>query len=279
MAKATKESIPTSRKSVKENTSIKKVKLKTIVKVQRPILQTTNISSNWKRLSRHIPSKKHTRIAKTVAIPTVVAKTEPAVELPEDAVTTSRDLDILSSLLNSHSALNAPPSDDEEEVEKETKEKKTFIPTPDDKIGKYLALDCEMVGTGLEGKQSVLARVSIVNWHCQTILDLFVAPQEKVTDYRTHVSGITPQLLKGAPSFKEVQHKVAELLKDRIVVGHALKNDFNALMLTHPASLCRDTSLYAPLRTPKGRAGKLKHLVKSHLVRLYMKAVGESINI
>lgn len=36
-------------------------------------------------------------------------------------------------------------------------------------------------------------------------------------------------------------------------------------MLSHPASLCRDTSLYAPLRNKIGKASKLKHLAKEQL--------------
>jgi len=57
-------------------------------------------------------------------------------------------------------------------------------------------MDCEMVGVGPEGKESVLARVSIVNYYGNVILDKFVLPREKVVDYRTHVSGITKEILK-----------------------------------------------------------------------------------
>jgi len=53
-----------------------------------------------------------------------------------------------------------------------------------------------MVGVGPEGKESVLARVSIVNFYGNVILDKFVLPREKVVDYRTHVSGITKEILE-----------------------------------------------------------------------------------
>jgi RNA exonuclease 4 len=59
-------------------------------------------------------------------------------------------------------------------------------------------MDCEMVGVGENGKESVLARVSIVNHFGHCIYDTFVKPTEKVTDYRTHVSGVRPaDLAKG----------------------------------------------------------------------------------
>lgn len=54
----------------------------------------------------------------------------------------------------------------------------------------YVAIDCEMVGVGPEGSESTLARVSIVNYHGVIMLDRFVRPREKVTDYRTWVSGV-----------------------------------------------------------------------------------------
>ncbi|KAI8904044.1 ribonuclease H-like domain-containing protein [Gorgonomyces haynaldii] len=119
-----------------------------------------------------------------------------------------------------------------------------------------------MVGVGPKGEQSALARVSIVNYHGNLIYDAYVLPPEHITDYRTHVSGITPQLLKlqGQP-FKQVQEKVAEIIKNRIVVGHALKNDFSALLLSHPRSLVRDTSSYKPLRNPTTKKARALRLI------------------
>ncbi|KAI9102501.1 ribonuclease H-like domain-containing protein [Phlyctochytrium arcticum] len=134
------------------------------------------------------------------------------------------------------------------------------------KTGKFLAMDCEMVGVGEGGMESALARVSIVNFHGHTVLDKYVLPQEAITDYRTWVSGITPELLKTAFPFKLIQKEVADLIRDRVVVGHALKNDFNALFLTHPSRLVRDTALYKPFRVfSKGRAPALRKLAKQLL--------------
>ena len=46
-----------------------------------------------------------------------------------------------------------------------------------------------------------------------------------MTDYRTEVSGVRPEDLVGAPEFKQVQTEVAELIKDRLLVGHAIHHD------------------------------------------------------
>jgi len=51
-------------------------------------------------------------------------------------------------------------------------------------------MDCEMVGVGDDGKESILARVSIVNQFGCCVYDKFVRPTERVTDYRTKVSGV-----------------------------------------------------------------------------------------
>ena len=59
--------------------------------------------------------------------------------------------------------------------------------------GKYLAIDCEMVGVGIDGKESSLARVSVVNFYGVVLLDEFVRQREHVVDYRTEFSGIRPK--------------------------------------------------------------------------------------
>ncbi|KAJ2456924.1 3'-5' exonuclease [Coemansia sp. RSA 2424] len=133
-------------------------------------------------------------------------------------------------------------------------------------IGKYLAIDCEMVGAGVKGSRSMLARVSIVNYYGHVVLDTFVKPVEPVTDYRTWVSGIRKtDLARGRP-FKVVQEEVAALFKDRVLVGHAIKNDLAALMISHPPLLIRDTSRYSEFRKlNKGAAPALRKLAASLL--------------
>jgi Exonuclease len=75
---------------------------------------------------------------------------------------------------------------------------------------RFIAMDCEMVGVGPR-KVSVLARVSIVNFNGDCIFDVFVKVEEKVTDYRTAVSGIRPEDLESssAMSYGEVRLKGA----------------------------------------------------------------------
>ena len=119
-------------------------------------------------------------------------------------------------------------------------------------VTKILGMDCEMVGVGTDGVDSILARVSIVNHFGNPLYDKFVAPREKVTDYRTAVSGVRPEDLVGAPEFKDVQAEVAELIKDRVLVGHAIHHDLKVLFLDHPKKMIRDTSKYKPFKAAFG---------------------------
>ena len=139
--------------------------------------------------------------------------------------------------------------------------------------GKYVALDCEMVGVGPEpDRDSALARVSLVNFHGHQVYDSYVqVPRNiEVTDYRTAVSGIEPKHLRKdvARPFDEVRNDLKILLGGRILVGHAVKNDLDVLILKHDKRFIRDTSKFSKFRqlamTP-GRTPGLKLLAEKLL--------------
>lgn len=44
----------------------------------------------------------------------------------------------------------------------------------------------------------------------------------------------------------QCQAAVANILKEKVLVGHALKNDLDVLMLSHPRTMIRDTATYRP---------------------------------
>ncbi len=127
-------------------------------------------------------------------------------------------------------------------------------------------MDCEMVGVGRTGSDSILARVSLVNHFGHCVYDKFVRPTEKVTDYRTRVSGIRPKDMEGGVPFKEAQKEVSDLLQGRVLVGHALHHDLKVLFLDHPRKMIRDTSSYKPFRDAfAGKTPSLKNLTSRML--------------
>jgi len=150
------------------------------------------------------------------------------------------------------------------EVEEITEEEKS----------RYVAIDCEMVAVESDyGSSLALARVSIVNWYGEVLLDTHVQVDEHVVDYLTFVSGITQEDLESeeALTFYDCRVKVQNMIRNKVVVGHALRNDFNVLQLSHPWHLTRDTARYEPFmkacKIEKGKLlpKKLKVLAKDKL--------------
>ncbi|KAF3952788.1 hypothetical protein ACB098_06G074000 [Castanea mollissima] len=139
-----------------------------------------------------------------------------------------------------------------------------LVPINDDSsVTDVIGMDCEMVGVG-QGNKSALGRVSLVNKWGNVIYDEFVCPIERVVDFRTEISGIRPQDLRKAKDFQVVQKTVAEIMKGRILVGHALHNDLKVLLLSHPKKDLRDTSEYQPFLKEGGRRA-LRYLAAEFL--------------
>ena len=156
---------------------------------------------------------------------------------------------------------------------------------------RYVALDCEskfviahrsrlkpcaltfwpVVGVGPGGKRSVLARVSIVDYFGQCLFDRFVKVEERVTDYRYHVTGISPLDLTSSHAlpFGVCRQQVISIIRNKVLVGHGLKNDLAILGIHHPWFAIRDTSTYYPYqkqdRNGRNCPSRLCHLAKNHL--------------
>jgi RNA exonuclease 4 len=104
-----------------------------------------------------------------------------------------------------------------------------------------------IAGGGRNGNKSLVARVTLVDWNGNVVMDEFVKQSQEVTDYRTFVSGITVADLENAElTLMECQTRVEELLDGKVLVGHALKNDLKALGITHLWFMTRDTAKYEP---------------------------------
>lgn len=143
--------------------------------------------------------------------------------------------------------------------------------------GKYIAIDCEMVGVGPKpDNDSALARVSIVNFNGDQIYDSYVRPKEMVTDWRTHVSGIAAKHMVEARSLEQVQKDVAKLLDDRVLVGHAIRNDLDALLLSHPKRDIRDTSRHPPYRKFAGGGSPRLKVLAAELLGLEIQGAAHS---
>ena len=72
-------------------------------------------------------------------------------------------------------------------------------------------------------------------------LDEYCSSNQKVTDYRTAISGIEEKHMKNAQDFSALQLKVKNAIAGKIVVGHGLTHDFECLKIDHPELMKRDT--------------------------------------
>jgi len=146
----------------------------------------------------------------------------------------------------------------------------------------YVALDCEMVGVGVNATRSSLARVVIVDWRGKKLFDEFIAQTEPVTDYRTFVSGITEQDLQNAKmSLHTCRFMVSKILLGKILVGHGLENDLRALGIESPPWwTIRDTACYHPFMVSRNNMllpRKLKDLVLEKLGK-HIQEIGKPHN-
>ncbi|XP_054855268.1 interferon-stimulated 20 kDa exonuclease-like 2 [Eublepharis macularius] len=136
---------------------------------------------------------------------------------------------------------------------------------------KMVAVDCEMVGTGPGGRISDLARCSIVNYYGDVMYDKYIRPVNPITNYRTKWSGIRRHHMTNAVPFKTAQKEILKILTGKIVIGHAIHNDFKALKYFHPKSATRDTSKIPLLNRkagfPENESASLKRLTKQLLHR------------
>ncbi|XP_004520216.1 small RNA degrading nuclease 5 [Ceratitis capitata] len=124
-------------------------------------------------------------------------------------------------------------------------------------------IDCEMCKTVIG--QNELTRVSIVNEQLETVYETLVMPTNKIVDYLTPFSGITPSIMKTVTkTIKDVQREVQELLPpDAILVGQSLNFDLNAMKMMHPYVI--DTSMCFNLSGIRRRKAKLQTLAMTFL--------------
>lgn len=96
--------------------------------------------------------------------------------------------------------------------------KPTAAPPSAGILSKYLAIDCEMVGTGPKGSVSQLGRCSVVSYEGDVVYDKFVKPPTPVTNFRTRWSGIRPRNLANATPYSVARKEVKNVHFDSICI-------------------------------------------------------------
>lgn len=125
------------------------------------------------------------------------------------------------------------------------------------------AVDCEMCRTSAGVNE--LTRISIINEDHESIYETLVCPRNKIIDYLTPFSGITPEMMKNVTkSLAEVQADIRKLLPaDAILVGQSLHSDLMAMRMMHPYVI--DTSVIFNISGDRRRKSKLQTLAHEFL--------------
>lgn len=128
---------------------------------------------------------------------------------------------------------------------------------------RVLAVDCEMCKSDKD--ESVLTRISILDWDDTVVMDKLVKPDDPIKDYLTQYSGITQAMLEDVTTtLRDIQQELLDIVTpNTILVGHSLNSDLNALKLTHPFVI--DTGILFPhVRGPPYKQS-LKWLAQKYL--------------
>ena len=117
----------------------------------------------------------------------------------------------------------------------------------------------------INSKFNCLARISIVNYYGEVIFDSNVKPIGEITNYRSEITGIYEADIQKGMDYSECRKIIMRLIKNRIIIGHSLENDFMVLNYEHPKKLTRDTSKFKFFQSNINLPYSLKYLTKNHL--------------
>ncbi|GFY63124.1 RNA exonuclease 5 [Trichonephila inaurata madagascariensis] len=125
------------------------------------------------------------------------------------------------------------------------------------------AINCQMCVT--ENRPRVLTRITVVDENLRTVFNSMVKPDCKITEYATHFSSISENVLKGGTvKLSEVQQQVQKLLPaNAILIGQSLNYGLHSMRMIHPYVI--DTSIIFNNTGVRKKKLSLKHLASVYL--------------
>lgn len=97
--------------------------------------------------------------------------------------------------------------------------------------GDFVVLDTETTGL----RDAEVCQIAIINSNGEPLLNTLVKPVYPIPSDATSVHGISMEMVKDAPSWKEIAPKVVEMLKDKTVFIYNAEYDLGVLRY---ASMC-----------------------------------------
>lgn len=95
---------------------------------------------------------------------------------------------------------------------------------------RFAVVDVETTG-GKPGDARIIeiGIVLIDDWEVTRRLESFVKTSAEISPFIQNLTGITPQKLQNAPTFRELSGKISQMLDGRIFVAHNVASDFGAV--------------------------------------------------
>ncbi len=94
----------------------------------------------------------------------------------------------------------------------------------------YTIVDIETTGNGILGNK--ITEIAIFKYDGNTVIDEFtslVNPECEIPYFITSLTGIDNQMVRNAPTFREVVDKIDEITTDTIFVAHSVNFDYNVI--------------------------------------------------
>ena len=105
-----------------------------------------------------------------------------------------------------------------------------------------LFIDCETTGVKIfptpEGPKSEIVSISILDEDENVLLDTLVRPVYHTSwEKATEVNGITPEMVKDAPTYEELSSKIREIVKDNTIFAYNMSFEQNMIPEIHDCTL------------------------------------------
>lgn len=95
---------------------------------------------------------------------------------------------------------------------------------------RFICLDCET--NGLDAKQSRIIEIAVILFDFNNIYESFetlVDPEQDIPESSIAIHHITPEMVKGKPTIKEVLPQILSLVGQNIIIGHGIGFDIDIL--------------------------------------------------
>lgn len=96
-----------------------------------------------------------------------------------------------------------------------------------ERIRNYVAVDVETTGLNPVNDRLIeVAAIKVIDFEVVQVFTTLINPGIKIPGMITGITGITDQMVRGAPQIKDVIHEMIEFCAGNVLLGHNLRFDY-----------------------------------------------------